>query len=92
MRCQRVEAAPDRPAYAQRPKAPAAEAAEAMLAAVPGISASSARALLERFGSVAAVVAAGPDEWLATPGIGRERARALEQALGSRAERGRASS
>ena len=41
----------------------------------------SARALLARFESVGAVVAADPDEWLTVPGIGPERARALEEAL-----------
>ncbi len=82
MRCQRVEAAPDRPAYAQRPKARAgSEAAEGVLAAVPGISTGSARALLARFGSVAAVVAAGREAWLEVPGIGPDRARALEEAF-----------
>jgi hypothetical protein len=35
--------------------------------------------LLDRFGSVAAVVAADPADWLTVPGIGRERARALEE-------------
>ncbi|MBA3374898.1 MAG: hypothetical protein H0U00_03655, partial [Actinobacteria bacterium] len=39
---------------------------------------------LERFGSVAAVVAADPAEWLAVPGIGRERARALEETFNLR--------
>lgn len=81
VRCQRVEPAADRPAYSQRPKAPAEKAAEALLSAVPGISATSARALLVRFGSVAAVVQAEPEEWLEVPGIGRERARALADAL-----------
>jgi DNA excision repair protein ERCC-4 len=85
VRCQRVELPADRPAYAQRPKAPAgAEAAEALLAAVPGISTSSARALLARFGSVAGVVAAGPDEWLTVPGIGPDRARSLAETLNLR--------
>ena len=84
VRCQRVEPAADRPDYAQRPKARAEDAGEAMLAAVPGISTGSARALLERFGSVAAVIAADPAEWLTVPGIGRDRARALEEALRGR--------
>ncbi len=80
VRCQAVEPAAERPGYAQRPRPrPGDETAEAMLAAVPGISTGSARALLERFGSVAAVVAADPDEWLTVPGIGPERARALEE-------------
>src|SRR3990172_1008335 len=52
VRCQRVEAPADRPAYSQRPKAHGGrEAAEALLAAVPGVSTASARALLERFRS-----------------------------------------
>src|SRR4051794_32183854 len=85
VRCQTVEPAADRPAYAQRPR-PAAgiDTAEALLASVPGISTTSARTLLERFGSVAAVVAADPAEWLAVPGIGPERARALGEALNVR--------
>jgi DNA excision repair protein ERCC-4 len=82
VRCQQVEAAADRPAYAQRPRPkPGDETAEALLAAVPGISTTSARALLERFGSVAGVVAADPTEWLSVPGIGHERARALQETL-----------
>jgi ERCC4-type nuclease len=80
VRCQEIEPAAERPAYAQRPRPkPGEETAEALLAAVPGISTTSARALLDRFGSVAAVVAADPADWLAVPGIGPERARALEQ-------------
>ena len=85
VRCQEIEPAAARPAYEQRtrPK-PGEETAEALLASVPGISTTSARALLERFGSVAAVVAADPAEWLAVPGIGRERARALEETFNLR--------
>lgn len=81
VRCQRVESAPDRPVYAQRPKPTPTEAAEALLAAVPGISATSARALLSHFGTVTAVIQADPDEWLKVPGIGRDRARALHETL-----------
>ncbi len=82
VRCQRSEEAPDRPVYSQRPKAaPGADAAEALLAAVPGISSTSARALLARFGSPAAVFAATQEEWLTVPGIGRERAEALAATL-----------
>lgn len=85
VRRQQVEPAAERPAYAQRPRAkPGEEAAEAFRAAVPGISVSSARALLERFGSVASVVAAGPAEWVTVPGIGPERARALDETLNLR--------
>jgi DNA excision repair protein ERCC-4 len=82
VRCQEIEPAAQRPAYAQRPRPePGDETAEALLAAVPGISTGSARALLERFGSVADVVAADPTEWLTVPGIGPERARALQETL-----------
>jgi DNA excision repair protein ERCC-4 len=72
----------DRPQYAQRPK-PRATAAvpEAILASVPGISTVCARALLEQFGSVAAVVASGPTEWCQTPGIGPQRAQRLAEAF-----------
>ena len=84
VRCQRVEPPAARPAYSQRPKAGGAEAAEALLAAVPGISATSARALLARFGSVTGVLAASPEEWLSVPGIGPERARALADTLNRR--------
>jgi DNA excision repair protein ERCC-4 len=77
--------------YARRVATPA----EAMLAAVPGISAVSARALLARFGSVAAVLAADPEEWLSTRGIGPRRAQAIletlarSDAIPSRPPRGR---
>jgi Fanconi anemia group M protein len=82
VRSQEIEPAAERPAYAQRPRPkPGAETAEALLAAVPGISTGSARALLERFGSVAGVVTADPSEWLAVPGIGPERARSLAETL-----------
>lgn len=82
VRCQRVEDAPDRPAYAQRPKAsPGTEAAEALLAAIPGISSGSARALLQRFGSVRGVLEATTEEILSVRGIGPERARALDATL-----------
>jgi DNA excision repair protein ERCC-4 len=73
-----------RPAYAQRPKAePGIHAGEAMLASVPGISTVSARALLTRFGSVAAVLAAEPNDWEAVAGIGPQKARFLAETLRS---------
>lgn len=51
VRCQQLEPAADRPAYAQRPRPKAGEeTAEAVLAAVPGVSTSSARALLPASG------------------------------------------
>jgi ERCC4-type nuclease len=45
-----------------------------MLAAVPGVSAVTGRALLERFGSISALIAAGPEAWRSVPGVGAERA------------------
>lgn len=71
----------DRPRYAQRLKPSSEQAREAVLAAVPGVSVVGARALLERFGTVAGVVAAGREEWLGVPGIGPARAAALERTL-----------
>jgi Fanconi anemia group M protein len=56
-------------------------APEAMLAAVPGISAVTARALLDRFGSVEAVLEAGPAGWLSVRGVGPKRIRALTETL-----------
>jgi len=49
-----------------------------------GISATSARALLARFGNLAGVLAAGRDEWLTVPGIGPERAALLRRRSESR--------
>ena len=71
----------DRPSYAQRLKPPLEMVPEAMLAAVPGISVAGARAMLERFGSIAAVLAADEREWLEVPGIGPRRAAALRSAI-----------
>jgi ERCC4-type nuclease len=73
----RKNRAPLKRVFASRTSA----APEAMLAAVPGISAITAQALLDRFGSVAAVIEAGPEQWLSTPGVGPKRALALTQTL-----------
>ena len=51
------------------------------LVGVPGISDTTARALLERFGTVEQLVAAGPERWAEVEGIGRVRAHALAAAL-----------
>jgi ERCC4-type nuclease len=55
--------------------------AEGMLAAIPGISVVSARALLTEFGSIANLATADPESWLSVPGIGPARATSLEHAL-----------
>jgi Fanconi anemia group M protein len=82
VRCQREAPPAELPPHVPRATVPPASVAEAMLAAVPGISTVTARALLERFGSPAGIAAAHPDEWLEVPGVGKERVRALAEALG----------
>jgi ERCC4-type nuclease len=86
VRCQREELPAERPGYVRRVAAPPDSVAEMMLAAVPGISTVGARALLNRFGSLAGLLTAPVDDWLAVPGIGRERASALAAALGLSAD------
>jgi len=53
----------------------------AVLAGVPGISDATARALLDRFGTVQGLLTAGPERWAEVDGIGRVRAHALAAAL-----------
>jgi ERCC4-type nuclease len=68
------------PAYAQRPRrAVGVDAAEPALAAVPGTSEVTAKALLLHFGSLAGVVREDPSEWEQVRGIGRQRSRAMTQ-------------
>ena len=52
-----------------------------MLAAVPGIAANGAEALLRRFGTVRAVVNPSEAEFLSVPGIGPKKAAALTAAI-----------
>jgi len=85
VRAQEWEAAPDRPPPGGRalPRTAAGpEAAERLLATIPGVSTTTARKLLLRFGSVAGVAVAGLDELRAVPGIGDGRARAIAASLG----------
>ena len=82
VRCQRETAPAELPPFVPRAAVPPESVAEAMLAAVPGISTVTGRALLERFGSLGGIAAASPEELLDVPGIGKERARALADALG----------
>lgn len=83
VRCQREAPPVELPPLVPRATIPPESVAEAMLAAVPGISTVTARALLERFGSPAGIAAAPSEELLDVPGIGKERARALAEAFGS---------
>jgi len=55
-----------------------------LLAAIPGISIDSAKALLTEFGSIAAIAAASQPDLQSIPGIGPERAAALHHALAER--------
>jgi ERCC4-type nuclease len=73
----------DRPVYSQRLKPEPDHVPEAMLAAVPGISVGTARALLRRFGSVTGVLVAGERAWTEVPGMGQARASALRRAISS---------
>src|SRR5947207_1993923 len=57
----------DRPPYAQRFGRARPDPAEAALAAAPGVSIRTARALLQRFRSLAGVLAAEPAEWQSIP-------------------------
>jgi ERCC4-type nuclease len=82
VRSQLVRPKPDRPVYDQVPSPRPGLVPEAVLAAVPGLSVASSRSLLERFGSVAGVLAAGPEAWREVDGIGPERAQRLARALG----------
>lgn len=68
----------DRPLYAQRPKA---TTAEAVLAALPGISTVTGRALLAHFGSIAAIVEATDAELSEVDGVGPIRARRIRETL-----------
>ena len=81
MRRQRRAERSPRPVYAQRPTPRPDHVPEAILAAIPTISTRSARALLNEFGSVDAVLAASPEELLRVPGIGPERVRRLKEAV-----------
>jgi DNA excision repair protein ERCC-4 len=85
VRSQRPRRKIDRPAYAQQPSAPTGDgAAEALLAAIPGISTASARALLAHFGSVADVINARPEQLRLVEGIGEQRAASLRRTVSAR--------
>lgn len=82
-RAARADPHRDRPAYAQGPKMRrCGSASEAMLAGVPGISVTLARAVLERFGSIKNLIGATPEELLQVPGMGPTRVRQLRTTLG----------
>jgi ERCC4-type nuclease len=71
-----------RPSYAQRPKSRRWEQSGlGMLTAIPGISANTAGALLQRFGSVVGVFSASENELLSVPGVGPARAAAIHRAV-----------
>lgn len=57
---------------------------EAVVAGLPNVSATVARRLLERFGSIEAIMAAAPEELQAVPGIGRTIAEDIRAVLRER--------
>lgn len=67
----------NRPVFAQRPKRGRTTPAEQALAAVPGISTATARALLAHFGSLQNVLSATEKDLSAVAGVGPVRIRAL---------------
>ncbi len=67
----------DRPMYAQRFGRARPNPAEEALSAAPGLSVKTARALLSRYGSLAAVLGAEPAEWQLIPGVGPQKAASL---------------
>jgi ERCC4-type nuclease len=77
VRCQRSVGRRDRPLYAQGRRPASDDPGEAMLAAVPGISTDRARALLDRFGSVAGVAGADRRTLQEVAGIGPANATSL---------------
>ena len=81
IRCQREASSPELPPLVPRAAIPPESVPEAMLAAVAGVSTVTARALLERFGSVTAIATASHHVLLEVPVIGPARARALALAL-----------
>jgi ERCC4-type nuclease len=52
-----------------------------VLNGIPGISDTTARTLLERYGSVEGLLAAGPDQWAEVKGVGQVRAHVLAEFL-----------
>jgi DNA excision repair protein ERCC-4 len=67
--------------YGRVGRRPLAVSPAALLAQIPGVSLENARALLTRFGSVAAVAAASEAELRTLDGIGSQRARAIRLTL-----------
>lgn len=67
----------DRPVYARRPKRRESTPAEEALAAAPGISTTTARALLRHFGSLQSVLSTSEKDLSGVAGVGPVRVRAL---------------
>jgi DNA excision repair protein ERCC-4 len=66
-----------RPPHAQRPPSPDVSPMEAALSAAPGVSTKTARTVLERFGSIAAVADATVEDLTSLPNVGKQRAQAI---------------
>lgn len=67
----------DRPHFAQRPRSNDATPAIAALAAAPGVSIETARAILRSFTTLAAVAQATEDDLRKIPGVGAKKTRAI---------------
>jgi Fanconi anemia group M protein len=79
----------DRPVYAQSPQRdPRVPAPERALAAAPGVSTITARALLSEYGSLINVLLATPDDLRRVPGVGRRRAMAVHELATSTSDSG----
>jgi ERCC4-type nuclease len=80
-RSQAVRGRARRPVPDQKPAVAPSQVPEAMLSAVPGISAQTARALLRRFGSLAAIAMATDEQLRSVRGMGPTRAAAIALAF-----------
>lgn len=73
----RDQAMRDRPVFAQRPKSSASSAIEAAVASAPGVSVTTARAVLAKFPSINDLCRATVDDLQRIPGVGIRRAESI---------------
>lgn len=67
----------DRPTFAQRPQSDDAPPGVVALSAAPGVSTKTARALVERYSTLAAISQATSDELQTIPGVGAKKTAAI---------------
>jgi ERCC4-type nuclease len=80
----RDQATRNRPVFAQRPRSSRSDAIEAALAAAPGISVVTARAVLTRFSSIEELSGATVNDLQRIPGVGIRRAESIVALIHSR--------